>query len=382
MKKFELVIEKPNIMSCIYFFICLKVINLDVSDRGIIDYIIWGISCVFFVVYNKKIYKSNISYIWNPFILLVMLQILGLFQIFTNFSITNIIAIICIYCFVMVNSNLNMKIQKKYINICFIITLLYLLVKLIMGNEMGNTLPGCLIFLMFGFIVANNDQKDRKIKFSKCIFNITVVILTLYFCFVAGARTALFTIPIVLLAYIFLPKDKKSSNFIFYGLLIGCIFFTFIYINIHHFKWYDTINEWSIINFGKQIDSSRPELWRQSLNELKWWQIIFGAGTGKLPSITRYQSASFHNTYIQLLMQNGLIGLSCLILVFKRAWNNLSVYSTDKSVRMVLSIFIGIIIYNCFECTLLQNKAFLGIIEWFVLCMGLVIIQTKERKNE
>ncbi len=375
-------IRKPNIFSCVWILICLKIIMLNVSNRGIIDYLIWGISCVCFFIYQKRLLNSQIAIIGYPLWVLLFLQVVGLIQIFTIFSVTSIIATFCIYCFIMVNSQLNMEIQHTYIKISFVITFLCVVFYLYKGAEVGNTLPGCMIFLAYGFLISEL-TKDKAYYSSRKLNSIfyVVIIGIVYLCWIAEARTALFTIPIIVALYLFFPKKSQVAPILFWGLVIGCILVTLIYINIHSFSWYNMINNWSILKFGKQIDSSRPELWRIALNELEWWQIIIGAGTGKLPSIARYRIASFHNSYIQLLMQNGILGLSCLIMVFYRIWIKLSTHSNDVVVRLVLSTFVGIIIYNCFECTLLQNKAFLGIIEWLILCMGLIRVRLLERSS-
>lgn len=84
----------------------------------------------------------------------------------------------------------------------------------------------------------------------------------------------------------------------------------------------------------------------------------------------RFKNSSFHNTYLQLFIQNGIFGLVILIILFKKIWNLIIDNEIDDMLYFVISIFIGIIIYNCYETTLLQNKTFLGIIEWLTLGIG------------
>ena len=98
-------------------------------------------------------------------------------------------------------------------------------------------------------------------------------------------------------------------------------------------------------------------------------KVLFGKGTGTLPSFRHY--TSFHNSYIQLLVQNGLIALIVLVIILKQIWNEISDECHEDVCLMSIAIFVGIIVYNSFECTLLQNKIFLGICEWIVLCIGL-----------
>lgn len=382
----KIIICKPNMISIIWILLCLKIITLDVVNRGVVDYIIWGVVCFLIIINQKRILNSEYFKIGRPFIILIFLQILGLTQVCTVFSITSIIATFCVFAFVMVNSQLSSHMQHVYIEVPFLLTFLVVLYNVYKGASLGNTLPGCMIFLAYGFLVCkfdkdNSDQRMR-IKWNKNIWKWFVYSITVfgivYICWISESRTALFTIPIIVLTFFFFPKKGKTFKMLFWCLILACTVVTIIYINIHSFEWYHVINKWSILKFGKQLDSSRPELWRVSINQLKWWQFIVGSGTGRLPSIARYQIASFHNSYIQLLMQNGILGLGCLITVFYRIWEKLCIHKGDMLVRLVLSIFVGIMIYNCFECTLLQNKAFMGLTEWIILCFGLIRVRQLE----
>ena len=152
---------------------------------------------------------------------------------------------------------------------------------------------------------------------------------------------------------------------IFCGLLT-----TYFYINIKEIYFYEFFDSISYNLFGKFLDSSRPFLWSESLKILSGWQYFIGAGTGKLPEIARFENSSFHNTYLQLFIQNGILGLIALIAVFKKLWNLIISNEIDEMSYLVISIFIGVIIYNCFETTLLQNKTFLGIVEWLTISIG------------
>lgn len=236
-----------------------------------------------------------------------------------------------------------------------------------------NTMPA--IFLFFSCSIAIINLFYFKQTYNKIyILNIIISgLLSMYISYQHHSRTALFSLFIIIICFFILKITKlnfKKLNYAFYILIFCVVFITYFYINIKNFYFYDFLNGFSHSVFGKSLDSHRPFLWSESLNILNWWQYLIGAGTGKLPELIRFKNSSFHNTYLQLFIQNGIFGLVILIILFKKIWNLIIDNEIDDMLYFVISIFIGIIIYNCYETTLLQNKTFLGIIEWLTLGIG------------
>jgi O-antigen ligase len=110
-------------------------------------------------------------------------------------------------------------------------------------------------------------------------------------------------------------------------------------------------------------------LWKASIEAIgnKW---IFGLGTGTLPSDFMMFEASFHNQFLQLFMQNGIIGLSMFYYLLYTLWKPMADNLRDPVIKICAAAFFGIIIYNSFETTLLQNKIALGLIEWQLIAIG------------
>lgn len=373
----------PNIASIIWILICIKIIGLDVSKTGIIDYAIWGFSCFIFLLKINQRKTEDFLAILIPFLFLLLLQMIGLLQIATSFSFRNMVATICICFFIIDLSFLTFYIQKRYFNVFYFFALGAVLISALSGVEIGNTLPGCIIFLSFAFLISkgmkNQPERERKPTFGNSflflLVNLATVSCIMYISWVSDARSALFTSIIIVSTFFLLrkvkPKERVLNKF-FWALVISVFLVTIIYMNAHTFSWYSTLNNLSIYAFNKNIDSSRPFLWKISVESLKWWQVIIGSGTGRLPDIVRYAEASFHNSYIQLLMQNGILGLLCLVTILYLLWKKLTRHAEDRVIQLVLAVFVGILIYNCFETTLLQNKAFMGMIEWLAISMGII----------
>lgn len=233
------------------------------------------------------------------------------------------------------------------------------------------------LFLLLTLILheryLRNHQNKRglgimtAIRFSICMMPAVI------FSFLCASRTALFvSILLVVLFCLFYFFDFKPSTYkkLFTVMLIFIVLGLTLYINAKDYKWYESLNVISQQYFGKNIDSSRSYLWQTSLAQLKGTDWIWGLGTGIKPFIPRYANSSFHNSFIQTLMQNGVIGLSCVVFIFWIIWTNIVKIEVRPLRALFMSAFVAVVLYNCMECCLLQNKSFLGMIQWSILSLG------------
>ena len=237
---------------------------------------------------------------------------------------------------------------------------------------MKNTIPAIFLFLTITYIFINIKEAFKENKYIIIYF---LMLLSMCLSYVHHSRTTFFIAFIILLIFIILNKfnayfKQDLLNKLFFCCILIIFSFVIFYINIKYSSLYDILNYYSRSIFNKNIDSGRPDLWYMSIKSLQSWQYIIGSGTGKLPEITRYVNSSFHNTYIQIFIQHGILGLVLLIMLFRKIWMIIIKNSLNIIMYFLISVFIAIIIYNCFETTLLQNKTLLGITQWFALGIG------------
>ncbi|MBR1495692.1 MAG: O-antigen ligase family protein [Acidaminococcaceae bacterium] len=385
---FKINFQVPNLLSVVWLLLCLNIFFLveKVYDN-VAFYCVIGLVCFASLIkyINKKRFTKFEARIIKAFTLLFLLQILGLLNLFTSFSLRTIAASICVFCFIDTISTKVRKVQPLYFRFAFYPIFIYVLNKSFIGlGAASNTIPGCMVFLTLSYLLLehNSYTEVRSVKF-KMLNSISLgrdvmlLVLTALICYKSSARTALFVLLGSLLVFILLYFFTKSQFKIwrmrsFFWITIGILFFLmYLLMNFQSFLWYNDINQYSLQYFGKNLDSSRGLIWSYSYDSLSLWQVLIGAGTGMLPNIEgRYVGSSFHNSYFQLFMQNGLLGLSCLIFVLWTMWKSVTAGVFDTVQKYVIAIFIGVIIYNCFEVTLLQNKTFLGVIQWFALSIG------------
>lgn len=378
----------PNSIMIVWCLIIYKVLTNSNGVEYVILYITLLITCVNLI--KNGINKSNLKIIL-PFIMLLAIQIIGLVNNITMVSVRNITSSICICGFILYSIFYMPSIRYKFMTtlyfVMLIILLCYDLLNLNFASYSGNTSSGQIMFISMIYLfmfLSHHNQNQINSKFTNIpmkkdyssfknfiivTINLSITILLISF---LNARSAIITGVISWVTFLLLLLIKpsyKQLKIFFWVLVIMIVIGIVFYINIKSFRWYEELNFYSIKYFGKNIDSSRPYIWKTSLQQVEK-SILLGIGTGTLPSIDRYSNSSFHNTYIQLFVQNGLIGLSCLILILYRLWDALIVSSKDIAVKLSIAAFIGIIVYNCFEVTLISNKISLGIIQWLLICLG------------
>lgn len=376
-------LSAPNIMSVCWIIICLKiVVTDDPMTRNMFDYLLFGFALVYTMIsaVTKKLKGNAGKKILKYFLILLMISVIGSARNLTTRAIISVIGVLCVLAIVLSCGFYCNEIQSIYIKPMFYLVIFKLLICTVNGDYLGNTIPGILCFLTYSFIInimlswgAENYKKNRIFKAINIILITGSFILMVYISWKSNARTTVFTSIGIIAAYMYISMrnyDRKKLNRFFWIICIATVLLMTVYINIHSFGWYEVINQYSKSSFGKNLDSSRPKLWSYSLQSLSCLEFIIGKGTGILPTLRTYQS--FHNSFLQLIMQNGLLGLIPLILIFRTLWSKIAEHSDDKVCRMIIACIIGIIVYNLFECTLLQNKIFMGMCEWILICMGVV----------
>jgi len=314
------------------------------------------------------------------FWVLVTIQCYGLIRNFNSYAVMTILltGLLCIYLCYTIDvdyTNLNTTVFHIAYFILYIAILLDLLlfdgVMLDKYFVSVNTTGGMLVFLnCINVVLHYLTQNNRKNKSTVFVYFTTILLMPLLL--FTRARTSVLTILLIVAAFFFLSKCKLKRRTVialFWIIVFSSITVMYLYSNIDTYAGYSEWNAFSVQLFGKNIDSNRPWLWRESLRAMEnYW--ILGVGTGTITSDVIYYEGSFHNQFLQLFIQNGLIGLGILYSILFVLWRPMSNHLDDRVVRFCVATFIGIIAYNCFETTLLQNKMALGLMEWQLIAIG------------
>lgn len=227
----------------------------------------------------------------------------------------------------------------------------------------SNNLIGSYIYLMMFFILLKPKSK----------FSLLMILISLLLIYAGDSRSIFIAIAISTIVYFswhIISKNYLTMLSFIIGVFTLIISFTFIYpkLNLYWSKFY-YYDQLSLIYTGKNLHSGREEIWSQLINII-FEKPMLGHGTGILVREVLSTGVSAHNLYLQTALQNGLIGLAILIILFMFIWVSFIKNKQDRIVRLSASFFIGILFYQVFEVSLTQNQLSTGIIQWLIIAIG------------
>ncbi|MEQ9423716.1 MAG: O-antigen ligase family protein [Cyclobacteriaceae bacterium] len=168
---------------------------------------------------------------------------------------------------------------------------------------------------------------------------------------------------------------------LYFGLLASivflAVFFILLMVGDLGFLFPDEklINTFFRLYTGGSLYSGREQLWPDILYQinLRPW---LGHGPGYMPSDFLNTGWSSHNYYLQIILQTGFVGLSCLIMFIIYAWNEFRKFPDDNVIRLLASAIISILAQQIFVVSLTQNKMEQAIYFWYFI--GLALNRTRK----
>ena len=384
----EKIINKINYTILLYGLFLVVIISGEIN----LQYAIPTLSCIYFLYFlskkNDKIDSFDADLIING-LLILLIESVGVIKFASIQSFKNIISFATIVFLIYALYHSCIKVQKKILMLFYISMIAYILMLIYLKPEIlvgANTLSGEIVFLSFNFIalfVINLAYKDRR--HNELIFFIAII-PAVTIAIESAARTALLAVIIAIVCYYmfrFINFEKKHLQIIYFILILAVLLGVFFYANITEFSWYEKANEVSVKYFSKNIDSSRGYLWKSALENMNGMDFILGCGTGAGPTVKEYIGSSFHNSFIQMFYQNGVLGVVFLVLLLYKFWKVLIDINDDFIRCFFISVFIALIAYACMETCLIQNKTFLGYIQWSMITLGVCYRKIeKDNKNK
>lgn len=336
-------------------------------------------------------HDSKIKLNWI-IILLLGYIFFSVFQIFYTDYISNTISkvvTITMYAVLLISINLtnfNAK-EKEFLNKCFFYStwtavIFIILFKSefegrltisILGNKVedpnqfcGYFIPGIVYYF---YLFLNN--KNKKLK------NILILLLFLYLVFLTGSRGGLLAILggmfAVFILYLKQNKNNKFWNKLIKVILIGILMYLIVMFILNKINP-ELAVRFSIENVISSGGTGRTEIWKYYINlyvQSNLWYKLFGYGLGSLSGIYRVA----HNTWIESLLESGIIGSILLISIMLRT---LKIVSKNNNIQL-MSAFFALIILTL-SLSLLSYKLL-----WGYLIIAIIFKNEKKKevlKNE
>ncbi len=291
--------EKVAILVFLLSILLSSLINLGNIERGyILSYIIFGIFS--FLIFSIKLNDKQIKIIISSYILLAVI-------------ISLLILLFRVRYYELNDTRLTIKIGQG---------------PLIDPNYLGCTLVAPLFFSISNFF-----EKEKKFKY---LYLIEFIII-LAGIFLTGSRGSILAVVIGMIIVIFKITILNNNASLFlkiFALVLSLIVLIICIIPINTLQ--------RLFAFSSWIDSSnirRIQLWENALEAIKE-KLLIGYG---IASTETTIGAAAHNTYLEVWLQLGILGITSLLYLIIRPLftkNNIFVKSITIS-TFIFSIFIS-----------------------------------------
>jgi|GEM_PF-2771138 len=233
------------------------------------------------------------------------------------------------------------------------------------------------LFCMLYFLVL-------PIKYSRIAMRILYVFLiigNLIMIGTTGARSVMIGLFIALLAWGVLKKSHRLFHNLFYVILVGNFLFITIYIGLKSTSLGNYLNSISRMIFNKNLFSGRIEVWEQLFHAIAQ-KPFFGYGIGVEAKFVTDLPLTAHNLYLQILLENGIVGFVIFLLILIATWKLLMRNLNQFVARWSACFMLGILVYENLELTMTQNNLPIAMFQWLIIAFGIGFGHTLDKLEE
>ena len=196
------------------------------------------------------------------------------------------------------------------------------------------------------------------------------IISWIYLVWCSKVRTALLGVLIVfLLIIIFKFINKKIRKSILklakWILFASLIIIIVIYPQFDRFPFYEEVSNYIYIHTGKIFFSGRNEIWIEALNIAKKSPLL-GYGL----DYSQQFDISVHNSYLNILLQTGILGIFAFLLLINNILNTIIKKNQFLSTILFIFAIVNLLISSA-EVMLLQGQLVLQLVIWCLFGIGI-----------
>lgn len=329
------------------------------------------------IIKMQEIKKVNLK-MSIMYIFLIMVFFIGTITNFSNKALTRLLQFILVFNFCFLYSDVkfnkytfNIK-AMRFVIIVYVCMLYVTSAQSIIKSGYVKSIytnPNTLGMVSFVFyVLCKVINCIKRNDYYKILASIFVILI-----FLSNSRSCMISLLILWILpkyYRYISRTRFRWNVFIISVLFVIITFTCIYPNMDKMNGFESINSIMYNLTGKRIMSGRNYIWSSGI-DLIMKKPLFGYGTGA--ELTHFIKTGFslHNLYIQTALQNGIVGLMVLNFFIIAIWNSFYLRRRDKLVKLCSCFFITVLVLNTLEITLIQNNLSVGVMQWFIISIGI-----------
>ncbi|MBU2538856.1 MAG: O-antigen ligase family protein [Proteobacteria bacterium] len=233
---------------------------------------------------------------------------------------------------------------------------------------------GYVFALSFPLVCIGRIHSKRKMEW---ISLTAAMIMCFILLTVSGARTAFISFCVGMGVYWFWPLiSRNRSRFIVFGgiFMLLCLIYPFVYLSVLDLT---EISSLKMLGYGV---TSRKMVF---LRSVEFWALspVVGNGLGTLvPMFDGGASRTPHNTYLFVLVQTGVVGLSVYVYYLWSICFLLFRGAGDPLVRVCGAVFFGLLLYQTNDVVMMVSTLTMSLWAYFILGIGISRADEYRRK--
>src|SRR5699024_1634922 len=259
------------------------------------------------------------------------------------------------------------KFQMKTFSFMFFVAFpLLLIISFVISDFLNKNSIGAYSFFLSFFPLLYLIGYSKSLKKSQIML---IFVLAGILIFASDSRSIFLSISFSFLTYFswnFISKNKILFNLYFLIIVVFVYLFTLVYPKIYTWNSFYKLDNLSLKLAGKPLLTGRERIWERLVGYIEQKPFL-GYSSSTLPEHFASSSLSAHNTYLQIGLQTGILGIFLLLLFFFFIWKKSWSARLDSKTKLASSFFIGIIVYQLFEVNLTQSNFGLGLVQWMII---------------
>lgn len=241
------------------------------------------------------------------------------------------------------------------------------------------------MFVIVSLLIALEDVLNNALSGWKRVFWLFCSFLYIIVLYLLSSRAGLLSGIIIIPLYLFFRLSKKLPRYIIYLSIIVLVFGSIVLLKTNS-RIYYSFEEIKKENIKSALENNvRFDIWKSAFGVIRH-NFLFGVGTGDASSELKkeflnrgykdgyYDNMNSHNQFIEILLENGLIGLLIFLMII-----GFIAYISITEQNLILGLFLlMMIVFFMFE-TLLNRLA--GI-TFFPLFTFLLLHYKSQSMNE
>lgn len=197
---------------------------------------------------------------------------------------------------------------------------------------------------------------------------ITLVCLFAGLVYLSHVRTAYIGVFFALMTFLFkrytLNMSSRTYRLIKWLFIAGIITFVMVYPMLQTFSWYEQFEVIVLQYTGKILLSGRNEIWSEAFLYIDQKPFLgYGLDTTSI-------DISMHNSYLQHILESGIVGILLLFFLINSVLNN--IIKNKSNLHHLLFIYTLVNLLMCTtEVMLLHGQMILQILMWAIMGLGL-----------